>query len=749
MKAISTLLLLCTLFVAPAFAKHIIGGGFSYRCLDNGNYEFTLKVYRDCAGGGAPFDDLANIAVYLGNNQVPALEYEASLQEIANIDPLDQNNDPCINIPAGICVQEGTYIFTLNLPSWPSAESYHIVYQRCCRNESISNILNPGDVGATFSIEITPASQNVCNNSPTFDNFPPIVLCNNVPIDFSHSASDEEGDQIIYELCSPLLGGGLAGGPSDPNGDPFSCEGVFPDPPCPPPFQLPDYVPPYTAFNPMPADPPLSIDALSGELSGTPNQLGQYVVAICAKEYRNGELLSVIRREFQFNVAACEVDVLTNFDLPAQSEPDHYLLESCEKQAHVTNTSIWTPGQDVLLWQLQVNDSLYEFNTPDLNWTFPEYGSYQAVFYINPGSSICADTAWLDILIHPEVYADFAFSYDSCIAGPVNFTDQSFTQAGQQIIEWSWSFGDSLSAGEQHPKHEYYDPGDFLINLTVKDENNCTDSKTQPIAYYPAPALIVVSPGEDFGCIGQALFFENQSHPLDESYELNWDFGDGQTDSSISPYHTYLQEGLYDIYLSITSPWGCFIDTVFPALVEVFESPQAGFTYSPQELSNFEPEVQFTDTSHLANQWLWYINDFNSPLFNQANPSYVFPDTGLQVVQLIVVSENECRDTVQKVIDVMPRYSLFMPNAFTPNFDRLNDTFRASGIFFGLKDYELQIWDRYGELVFSTRDPREGWNGSMHNTGRPLPPGTYLYYLSFTEPRGKKISKKGSLVLIR
>ncbi len=748
MKRIVTLLI-CVSSFYPAFAKHIIGGGFTYRCLDNGNYEFTLKVYRDCAGGGAPFDDLANIAVYLGDNQVPVLEYEASLQQIIDIDPLDQSNDPCINIPPGICVQEGSYTFILNLPGWPSTESYHIVYQRCCRNESISNILNPGDVGATFTIEITPASQTVCNNSPTFNNFPPIVLCNNIPLDFSHSASDEEGDQIIYELCPPLLGGGLAGSPSDPTGDPTSCEGVFPSPPCPPPFDLPNYVPPYTAFDPMPANPPLSIDALTGKLSGTPNQTGQYIVAICAKEYRNGELLSLIRREFQFNVVACEVNTLASFDLPLQNEPNHYLLESCERQAQAINTSIWTPGQDVLLWQLQVNDSLYQFNTPDFNWTFPEYGSYEAVFYINPGSAICSDTAWLDIIVHPEIYPKFSFSYDSCIAGPVSFLDSSFTEAGQEITAWNWSFGDSLSSSEQHPFHEYYEPGDFEVQLLIQDENDCTNTISKTIAYYPAPAVIVISPGEDFGCIGQALFFENQSHPLDESYTLEWDFGDGSTDSTISPYHTYWQKGIYDIYLSIVSPWDCFIDTVFPALVEVFESPQAGFTYSPPEPSNFESEIQFTDTTSLASHWLWYINDLNTPLFNQPNPSYTFPDTGLQIVQLIVVSENGCRDTLQKIVDVVPKYTFFMPNAFTPNFDRLNDFFQPTGIFFGLKDYKLQIWDRYGELVFSSEDFRQGWNGSMLNNGQVLPPGTYLYHLSFTEPRGKKVSKEGHVLLLR
>ncbi len=743
----TTLLLLFLLFFLPAFAKHIIGGDFTYRCLGDGNYEFTLIMYRDCSSSGAPFDNPANIAVYLGSDSIPVIETLAVNPQVIEINPEEQNDNPCITIPPGVCVQQGVYTFTLNLPSWPADDSYHIVYQRCCRNDFISNIQNSGNVGATFAIEITPESQDLCNNSPIFD-FPPlIILCNNQPINFQHSATDEEGDQIIYELCEPLLGAGPQGGPDFPAGNPFACDGIVPSPPCPPPFAFPDYVPPYTAFNPLPADPPLSIDATSGQLSGTPTALGQYVVAICAKEYRNGELLSTIRREFQFNVASCDIDASITLDLPEQEEPQHYLKESCEKTVNITNSSIWTPGQDELLWQWQVQDTTYTSQGTDFSFTFPDTGHYSATFYINPASQACSDTAWIDIIIYPEAHANFSFTYDTCIAGPVSFEDLSATGA-EEITAWLWNFGDSLSSTEQNPQHEYYDPGDFPVQLHITDNNGCTDSLLQNIPYYPAPAVIVVSPDEDFGCIGSPLFFENQSYPIDETYRIFWDFGDGATDTLISPYHTYWESGTYDIYLSITSPWDCFIDTVFPGLAEVFASPRAGFTYTPQQPSNFEPEVQFTDTSYLASHWLWYVNE-DPPFSTLANPVYVFADTGIHRIQLIAITENGCRDTAQTLLDVVPQYTFFMPNAFSPNFDRLNDFFQPAGIFFGLRDYRLEIRDRYGELVFTTQDLRQGWNGSMLNTGRPLPPGSYLYHLEFTEPRGKKVAKEGMLVLIR
>ena len=94
-------------------------------------------------------------------------------------------------------------------------ENYVIVWQRCCRNITITNIQNPGETGATYSIEIHPDAQRTCNSSPRFINFPPSVLCANAPFKFDHSAIDKEGDLLIYEFCEPSKGGGLMGGGCD------------------------------------------------------------------------------------------------------------------------------------------------------------------------------------------------------------------------------------------------------------------------------------------------------------------------------------------------------------------------------------------------------------------------------------------------------------------------------------------------------------------------------------------------------
>jgi hypothetical protein len=115
-------------------------------------------------------------------------------------------NDPCVTAPSNVRVEKGNYIFNVTIP-WDD-QTYMISYQRCCRNNSISNLVNPQSTGAVYTIELSPEAIKNCNNSPEFNFFPPTVICNNRPLQFDHSASDIEGDSLVYEFCIPLTSGG-------------------------------------------------------------------------------------------------------------------------------------------------------------------------------------------------------------------------------------------------------------------------------------------------------------------------------------------------------------------------------------------------------------------------------------------------------------------------------------------------------------------------------------------------------------
>jgi gliding motility-associated-like protein len=114
-----------------------------------------------------------------------------------------------------------------------------------------------------------------------------------------------------------------------------------------------------------------------------------------------------------------------------------------------------------------------------------------------------------------------------------------------------------------------------------------------------------------------------------------------------------------------------------------------------------------------------------------------------------VTHPSGCTDTITKVLDVEPLLTYFLPNAFTPNFDGLNDEFKGKGNLFGMSDFTMTIWNRWGERVFETRDPNEGWNGRIDNTGSMAIDGVYVYQVTFTGPRNKPYSFKGFATLIK
>jgi hypothetical protein len=292
------LLIFCIAF-SQLNATHIIGGDMRYISLGYnantqiGTYQMILKVYRDCHNGQPPFDDPAHVAVYAGDNLLTPITTNdlglASESEIPFV-----NNDPCKLSPQGLCVEVGTYVMDLDLPY--NASGYYFVYQRCCRNGIINNLKTPLDLGATIYAFMSGLAQQTENNSPIWGNYPPIMICLGQPLNYNISPTDLENDLINYTFCAPLLGGS---------------KGIpRPNPPTAPPFLTPEYELGYSMQNPMRGNPQISINENSGLITGTPNHTGHFAMNVCARELRNGALLSEFSRNFEFVVSSCNQSIL-------------------------------------------------------------------------------------------------------------------------------------------------------------------------------------------------------------------------------------------------------------------------------------------------------------------------------------------------------------------------------------------------------------------------------------------------------
>jgi len=590
-------------------AAHIVGGDVYYTFLRYNSdstritYRIDVNMYRDKFSDGAQFDADATFGIFRQNLNGSWVYIDDVAYGPGPVGDVPRTDDPCVDEPDDVGVEETQYSFEYTFDVINTA--YMIAYQRCCRNNSITNIIDPGDTGAVFSIEISGEAMRLGNSSPRFNQFPPIFICANSDFEFDHSASDADGDIIRYSFCAPLQAGGVVDAQS--GGNLGCCECVRPNPfQCLPPYGEVVFNPPFTSLEPMGGSPVVDINAVSGLISGTPVLQGQYVVGVCAEEYRNNQLISRIRRDFQFNVVECTPQVIASFDYEVindnmtNDDCQMFEINSCgENTIFIENDSQIPSNIFTYHWTFfnpdgtVLSDRSGGPEIRDLEVTFPGVGQYDGVMILNEGTE-CSDTACFFINIYPSIEADFEFAYDTCVAGPVAFTDLSVTGA-DQILDWNWSFEGETFSTITNPSYQFPEPGNNIVSLVVEDNNECTAESIQQIDYFPVPQVIIVEPTTFVGCSPAEIFFNNLSTPIDSTYNILWDFGDGNTSTAISPSHTFLESGNYSISVDIESPLGCTTSRGFDSWIRVLDGPTADFDYAPDEPNNFTEEVFFNE----------------------------------------------------------------------------------------------------------------------------------------------------------
>jgi len=490
------LVALCSLAsIKPAKATHVIGGELIYQCLfhdtisNKGFYKFTMKLYRECTGTHegcgfaqpiADFDSVIFVTVYDKNEvQVKSFEMTIDLR-----DTIENNTyNVCLFSPPNVCVEQAIYEDNFWLDD--IAGGYYVTYQRCCRNWDIANIVLPvcptqPDVGAAWSLTIPDTADAVCNSSPIYTNFPPTIICLDAPFVYDHSATDLDGDSLVYSLCEAyefnmgmIWNGGLAGAAPNPSMFPS----LF--------FSVP-YISGFSASYPIDALPTDSfkIDAQTGLLTGTPTQEGLYVVAVCVSEYRNGKLLTTNKRDVQFNIAGCLDDPGLQFS--ATPDPCDNLMMNFEYLGNNVVSFNWDFGVPTL------SDDTSTVENPV--YTYPEVGVYPVTIVVNE-DFMCADTLVVNVTPPTPLAADYEWT-KTCAFDTVVFSGQSDTNAFTgPIVNWEWNFGDGVSDTlPQNTTHAYPDSILYNAQLIITTSEGCKDTMIKVISFFSLP---VIDAGED------------------------------------------------------------------------------------------------------------------------------------------------------------------------------------------------------------------------------------------------------------
>ncbi|HEX5001679.1 MAG TPA: hypothetical protein VFW78_04220, partial [Bacteroidia bacterium] len=308
------LLSVCGTF-RQASAWHLMGGELTYvydgSTTGGDFYIVTLNVYRYCDSTAlppTPLDPNMFLGIYPGDSANPTSPlnwYETEALTLIHSDFISYiPNNPLCSFTSSVCIERGEYTATLLLPTNPGG--FHLIVERCCRNNNIVNISNPGGAGMSFYAYIPPGIEN---STPQITDVSVPYVCTSDTISLINNGYDPDGDSLVYSFATPFNGNSNSGNPSpDPltNNNPYTL-----------PISDVTFAPGYSISSIFGAGGYASIDPLTGLTRYfVPNQ-GFYVVAIEIREYRNGVFISSMRRDLQFIAIACPQNNTPQFDIAA------------------------------------------------------------------------------------------------------------------------------------------------------------------------------------------------------------------------------------------------------------------------------------------------------------------------------------------------------------------------------------------------------------------------------------------------
>ena len=365
----------------------------------------------------------------------------------------------------------------------------------------------------------------------------------------------------------------------------------------------------------------------------------------------------------------------------------------------------------------------------------------------------------VDVVVSPGLIVTLPLNRSICIGESTSFTAiGSFGNGDPSTYVYTWDNGLPNGATQNVSPTVT-----TTYNVTLND--GCTTpSATAQITVTVNPLPIVnffVDDRNACESAGQLFTFHNVPGATDSI--LTWNFGDGSNVTGLGANfnpsvdtvtHVYPAiPGSYDVTLTVTSTSAtgqCSNSLTKPGYITIYNDPIADFTINPNPTTMLDPTINFFDVSTTISQgitdWGWNIANLDSSTLQ--NPSYTFPeDTGHYLITLTIVDFNGCTSTITKTAIVTGEYGIFVPNAFTPDNDDLNEGFHPKGFGIDADDYSFYIFNRWGELLYETHTKFNAWDGSYK--GEIVQNGVYVWKLEFKDINGKQHKKIGKVSLIK
>ena len=768
-------------------AKHIIGGELSMRSLGKpGYYRIQMNQFWD-ETNAVPSAQESFLYINIFRKRNPALMATYILDRRSS-DPIVYENAACaksrklstLNAVFNNPIQLETELYT-------DPEGYYIVWERCCRDNNLSNLANSVDVGMVFYLEFPALIQNgvaISNSSPVFTTPAGNYICLNKPFTTTYSATDADGDELRYSLVTPLRGytdAATVRGDDTPR----------------PSYPLITWGAGYTAANAIPGTPSLQIDTRTGQLTVKATQVGYYLFTVQCDEYRNGTKIGSVRRDFVLPVVDCP---RTTPPVPILSSNGQPVSEA--KLCAGTSLTLTTDPGTQWVYQWQRNGVNLIGNTaPAL--VVKEAGMYTVVksFSATCARDTISSPTQVDVIQQPAVKlrllsADGLQEKQPPLCdGDAALLSLSVTTPGGR---YQWT-ADNLPLVATTSQLVVNKSGLYRITVTPGGAN-CVANDSLSVLFQPTPDASLSASARQF-CLGDSVKLSTTDNP---QYRYRWE----PVASSTASSRWVKQAGTYSVI--VTTAAGCsavsapsaltalprptpLLDSVPPRCASspvvflsatpangtwagrgvtagLFDPAIAGegthrVTYTVGEPSGCSGSatrwiqttpplrlqgpvnysVQRGDTARLrllpsspVSRIQWQPADYLDRS-DTAAPLYTSGASQQYVIRAETASG--CLAQVMVAVTVVDR--IYIPTAFSPNSDGVNDLWHPVNLepFPGC---EVAVFNRWGEVIYQATGPTAAWDGTYRQG--VVEPGVYIYQVQPT-PSGHRYS--GQLTVLR
>lgn len=751
----------------PGFghATHIVGGEMYYNQLSRDSFEIVLLYYVDCENGSPVAisqDAFASFTVF-ADSQAIAQHFVRRNQPIR----LNAVNYTCIIPNGNVCVHMYRYDTVLYLPPRPGG--YTVAYQRCCRNHSILNLVDPGATGSTYSCHIS-GDSTFTNHSPRFNNLPPNYLCNNEPFRFDHSATDPDGDSLYYRLRTPYSGA--------------TSIQPRPDTASKPPWMPVRWANPYHDRSPLPTDS-IWLDSLTGDFEFTPNRLGQYVFGVVVEEYRDRKRIGQNLRDYQFNIMPCRMGIDADFAMPSTI---------CDTSSIITaeNRSI---GASAFHWIIQSSTGIDTFKGTALQYRFAERDTYnitlvaiagnctdsltQELLVLGPSPQIharkLASCPGAEIVVKAAQYEDATYSWklndlpfdpinnrqirvwpDSTTVYVAEIAFHGCTVVDSTIVhvpEWQTAisadsllcktkatlYNHSTKSGnfewliEPDVPMQSYSPDSVVLSLPneakryvvimLAEHQGCRDTAELLLDYLPEQTLQVI---DTQLCEGASFRL-----PLTQIRGAHYEWeGAGNVTLTDNQELSGMANNSFSGVMTMRYKQCSYADSVH---LQVWK-PQAQIAATWDTLCD---KTQLTlENRGTADSAFWWKNNSFSAQADVITHTLREPE---KAQWRLVAQQGSCTDTTvfSYNYSASTDYTIEMPNVFSPNGDGINDCFGPVGKATRLcEPTQLVVYNRWGEKLYESTESTDFpcWDG-RNARGQAVLTGTYFYFLQVGSER--------------